>query len=139
MPTESVRVPGSALTYTQNLAVLSVGNTNTDGTTGTYVTLRTAGTYGTVIESVEVFAPGTVTNGKIRFFVTDGTTTIAIYEIVVPATTPSATVSGFRQTWFPGGAGGSLPIGMRLLPGWVLKAAPTNSESFNLTVKGWDY
>jgi hypothetical protein len=126
---KNVFVPPSP---TVALNQLSVANANTDGTTGTYVTLKTAAANGSAVYSVDIFALSTTTAGKIRFFLSDGTNTRLVDEVLVTAIAPSNTTIAFKTTWTP-------PSGVVAVPtGWVLKASTINGETFNLVVKGSD-
>jgi hypothetical protein len=107
-------------------AAVSAANTNRDGT-GTLVDLVTGAANGSPILGVAVRAAGTVTDGVIRLFYYNGTTNFLIEEILVTATTPSATVEVFSTTWEP-----SHPL--TIASGHKLKASTHNAETFNLLV-----
>ena len=89
------------------VAVTATANTNHDGATGTYTTLYTgSGSYAGRIDAIQIAASaanGVTTAGKIRFFLStdSGTNKRKIGELTVTAATPSATVSGFIDTWYP--------------------------------------
>jgi hypothetical protein len=87
-------------------AIAATANTNHDGT-GTLSTLFT-GINGVPqrIDAIGInaaAATGVTTQGKIRFFIsTDGgTTKRKLGELNVPPLTPSASVSGFSDVWYP--------------------------------------
>jgi hypothetical protein len=112
---------------------VSVANTNRDGT-GTIVTVFTAGSSGSRIETVEIQATVTTTAGMVRLFVHDGTNARLLREQPIPAVTPSATVPAFQIV---------IPFGdlspLLLANGWSLRAATNNANTFNITVFGGDF
>lgn len=89
-------------------AITPTANTNHDGTTGTYSTVFT-GTNGVPqrIDAIGInasAAAAVTTQGKIRFFITtDGNPANKrkLGELNVPPLTPSASQSGFSDTWYP--------------------------------------
>ena len=116
---------------------LTTANTARDGT-GTIVNIASgpaaaAGVgVGERITKVTVTATGTTTAGVIRFFLSldSGSTNRLILEKLVPAITPSTSVSVFRMEV-------AELVGM-VLPGGgtvVLRAATNNSETFNVVVE----
>jgi hypothetical protein len=114
-----------AATPKSALAQLSAANTNRDGT-GTIVTVLTAGTSGSRIDDIVITATATTTAGMVRLFLHDGTNARLFREVPVTAITPSATVQAFAA---------SLPnLALVLAPGWSLRAATHNAESFNVSV-----
>ena len=104
-------------------AALSTANTNRDGTTGTYVTLLTAGASGSRVDNICLTATSTTTAGMVRLFVG----TALIQEIPVLANVPSASNPTFSTSI-------SFENGLVLGAGVVLKASTEKSETFNLTV-----
>src|SRR3990167_290796 len=90
-------VLSSAISYCQ----VSVANTNRDGATGTYVSLITGGTNGTIVDMIRIVATGSTTAGVVRLFVStdSGTTKRLIAEVLVPALTPGTTVTVFTYDW----------------------------------------
>lgn len=118
---------GTPKTWT---AALSAANTNRDGT-GTIVTVASAGASGTRIDTVRIIGAGTVTAGVVRLFLNDGTNTRLLKEVMVPATTPSATVETFIQDI-------DFSAGLFLPNGWSLRAATHNAEAFNVVARGGD-
>lgn len=116
---------------------LTTANTARDGT-GTIVTIATgpsataAAGVGERITRITVQATGTTTAGVIRFFLSldGGTTNRMILEKLVPAITPSTSVSAFRMEV-------NELVGM-VLPGGgqvVLRASTNASETFNVVVE----
>lgn len=116
---------------------LTTANTARDGT-GTIVTIATgpsasaAAGVGERINRIMVQATGTTTAGVIRFFLSldGGTTNRMILERLVPAITPSTSVSAFRMEV-------NELVGM-MLPGGgqaVLRASTNNTETFNVVVE----
>jgi hypothetical protein len=115
------------------LAALATANTNRDGTTGTYVTVVSAGAApGSRIDSIRIIPSGTVTNGVVRLFLSDGTNTRLFKEVLITATVPSATVEAAPYDL-------SFPDGLTLSNGWSLKASTHNSETFNVIARGGDF
>lgn len=112
------------------MAALSAANTNRDGT-GTIVTVASAGSSGSRIDTVRVIGTAAVTAGVVRLFVHDGTNTRLLKEVMVAATTPSAAVETFTQDI-------DFPSGLFLPSGWSLRAATHNAEAFNVIARGGD-
>ena len=104
---------------------VSVANTNRDGT-GTIATIFTAGSSGSRIDDIYVVAVGTTTANVVRLFVHDGTNARLWREILVPAITPSTTVSVFNAAL--------LSQGLILASGWSLRASTNNAETYNILV-----
>lgn len=108
------------------LAVVSAANTNRDGTTGTYVTVFTAGANGSRIDDIRINAANTVTAGVVRLFIHDGTNGRLFQEVMVTATTPSTTVQTFGTSL--------LNLGIVLPTGYSLRASTHNAETFHILV-----
>jgi hypothetical protein len=106
-------------------AVLSVANTNRDGT-GTIATVITAGSSGSRVDDVYITSYSTTTAGVIRLFLHDGTNARLWQEILVTAVTPSAT----QQVW----SYALLNQALILATGWSLRASTNNAETFNVNV-----
>jgi hypothetical protein len=69
--------------------ITATGNTNVDGTTGTYTTIYTAGANGSKIERIRINSVGTTVADKVRLFIGG-----KLYqEILFAAFTPSNTVT----------------------------------------------
>ena len=123
--------PAFASTLKTANGVLSVANTGRDGT-GTVVTVFSAGTNGSIVESITVQATATTTAGMVRVFVHDGTNFRLYDEIAVTAATPSATVKAFRaQNTYT-----NRPI--KLPNGYSLRFSTEKAEAFNVVVEGGD-
>jgi len=109
-------------------AVLSAANTNRDGT-GTIVTVLAGGTNGTRVDDIRIAATGTTTAGMVRFFLSldGGTTSRFLFEVPVPAITPSGAVQSFQTTL--------TNLGI-VLPNNTaqLRASTNNAESFHVVV-----
>jgi len=105
------------------LAQATVANTARDGT-GTLATILTAGATGARVDAVIFNAPGTVTAGMLRLFITISANTRLIAEIPVVATTPSSTVMAFTVTYIP-------PVPLVLAAGALFKFSTNNAETFN--------
>lgn len=107
-------------------ALVSAANTARDGT-GTLVTVFTAGaSQGSRVDDITVTATGTTTAGMVRLFLHDGTNARLWREVAVAAVTPSATVKAFTESLNN--------LALLLQPGWSLRAATHNAESFNVVV-----
>lgn len=104
---------------------VSTANTNRDGT-GTIATIFTAGSSGSRIDDIYIVATGTTTANVVRLFVHDGTNARLWREILVPAITPSTTVSVFNAAL--------LSQGLILASGWSLRASTNNAETYNILV-----
>jgi hypothetical protein len=116
-------------------AIAATANTNHDGS-GTLSTLFT-GTNGLTqrIDAIAVnasAAAAVTTQGKIRFFIStdSGTTKRKLGELNVPPLTPTATVSGFADVWYP-----PRPL---VAPdaNTIVYAATNNAEAFAAQVYG---
>lgn len=105
------------------LAQATVANTARDGT-GTLATIHTAGNTGARVDAIVFVAPGTVTTGMLRLFITIGANTRLFDEIPVTATTPSATTPAWRVQYIP-----QVPLVLQALA--VLSFATNNAETFN--------
>lgn len=112
-----------ATTKNGTLAQATVANTGRDGT-GTLATILTAGVTGSRVDAIVFNAPGTVTAGMLRLFITIGADTRLLDEISVVATTPSATVMSWRLNYIP-----TVPIVLEAAA--VLKFSTNNAETFN--------
>lgn len=115
------------------MGILATANTNRDGVTGTYATVASAGTgLGSRIDSIRVIPTGTVTAGVVRLFLSDGTNVRLLKEVMITATTPSATVEAAPYDL-------PFPDGLAMPNGWSLKASTHNSETFNVIARGGDF
>lgn len=128
--------------YTANTSAssISVANSNLDGTTGTVVTVYTAGssaTYkGSKIKSIIIKGiTSSTSDGMIRLFIqnTGSTVTRLFMEIPVPIVTPTATARSFaHQIDFP-------DDGFNLQAGYKILATTQNANTFAITVEGMDW
>jgi hypothetical protein len=118
--------------YTANtgMAVVSTANSNLDGTTGTYVDVITGASGGTLIKTITIKAQGNTTDGMVRLFVYNGTSTKILTEVSVPAITKSATDPTFEAV---------LHLDYMLKSGGKIKASTQNGESFNIFAEGLDW
>lgn len=111
-------------------AIMSVANTNLDGTTGTYVTVTgTIPAEGTFVRHIIVVAAGNTTAGRIAFFVTRSGVVTGIGTQLVYARTPSATIEPFQV---------KIPFFDYLGPNDSIKGATYNAETFHVTLTGGD-
>jgi len=107
-------------------AQVTTANTNRNGT-GTIATVFTGASSGSRIDDIYIVATGTTTAGVVRLFLNDGTNTWLWQEILVPAVTPSTTVSVFSAAL----------IEQALIlqnASWSLRASTNNAETFNIQV-----
>lgn len=128
----------SLRTANTGLAVISVANSNLDGTSGIVTTVFTAGLSGAVIKSVTIKAQAPVTTGMVRLFVKNVTT--ALYkEVTIPVTpslvstpTPTPVLPLFETT---------LIGDLELQSGCSLLATTQVGDAFSIVVEGynWDY
>lgn len=103
---------------------LSTANTNLDGT-GTLATAFTAGVNGSIVDAIFLKATAATTDNLIRIFMTDGTNTNVMTEVIVQATTPSTT-SPVVQTFET-----IIDLmGITLPSGWSLKVSTNNAETY---------
>ena len=114
-----------ASTVNSAAALISAANTARDGT-GTMVTVLTAGASGTRIDDIAINAIGTVTAGQVRLFLHNGTSAFLWKEIMVGATTPSASQAVWSSNLYA--------CGLIIKTGWSLRAATNNAESFHVIV-----
>jgi hypothetical protein len=120
---------------------ISTANTARDGT-GAMGTVFTAGAAGSVITSILLQSAGpsgvAITAGMIRLFIDNGAGVIHLFkEIPVQAGTPSASVAGFSEMLTPGNQ--LPPGGLRLQPGFILKASTHISEIFHVVADYGDF
>ncbi len=118
--------------YTSNLGMvtISTANSNLDGSTGTYYDVITAAANGTLIITVTVKAQVSTTQGMVRLFAYNGSTTKLIAEIEVPAITKSSTYPAFETT---------VVLNYDLVASGKLKASTQNGETFNVIAEGLDW
>lgn len=105
------------------LTQASTANTARDGT-GALATIHTAPSSGSRIDAIVFNAPGTVTAGMLRLFITIGANTRLIDEIAVVATTPSSTVKAWKVVYVP-------QVPLVLESAALLKFSTNNAETFN--------
>ena len=110
-------VPATALVQ------IATANTARDGT-GTLGTLITGATNGTRVDDIEITAAGTTTAGVVRMFMSDGTNIRLEREFLIPAVTPSTTVSVYNLQL--------KNQAIILKSGWSLMFGTNNAETFNV-------
>ena len=116
-----------ASTVRAAVAQVTTANATKDGTTGSVITVFTAGaTLGSRIDDIYIAAIVTTTAGMIRLYISDGTTTRMYLEIPVAAVTVSATVAGWTTVL--------LNQAIILPAGYTLKATTEKSEAINIVV-----
>lgn len=121
-----------AITPKAGAVLVATANTNRDGTTGTYTTVFTAGSSGSLIERILISAIQTTTAGMLRLWRHNGTACFLEKEIPVSAVTVGASTPGFAAEYVPG-----RPI--KLPSGWALKASTHNAESFHVNCDAADF
>lgn len=81
---------------------VTAANTNTDGTTGAYVTLYTAPASGAQVDKIVLKATGVTTAGMVRLFITAGGSTRLVEEIAVTAQpSPGASTKTYSAEFRP--------------------------------------
>lgn len=75
-----------------SVQLTATGNTNVDGTTGTYTTVLTAGANGSKIERIRIVSVGTTVADKVRLFIGGK----LFKEVLFAAATPSNTVTNLE-------------------------------------------
>jgi hypothetical protein len=115
---------------------LSAANTNLDGTGSNIVTVFTAGSNGSRIESITVRNTATVAAGMVRLFINDGTNNDLWREIPIVANAPSGTVAS--QQYVIDCTDNSPENYLALPSGHSLRAATHNAENFRVLVQGGD-
>ena len=95
--------------------------------------LVSAGANGSLVSSVTAIATGTTTEGAIRLFHSDGTTTRLLKELPVAAVTPSATVPAWAgEIDLRDAHGDPFPLPAN----HSLKVATERGETFNVFARG---
>lgn len=116
--------------YTANTGMvkMTVGNSNLDGTTGTYYDVITGASNGTLIKKVYIKAYGATAQGMVRLFVYSGSGNARLLkEIDVPTLTPTANNPAFETV---------IQLDFKLASGYTLRASTQNSNSFNVMAEG---
>ena len=113
---------------------LSAANTERIYSSGTLVTVVTAGANGSRIEALKATASATTTAGVIRYWITDaaGANPKLFEERLVTAVTPSTTVKVFEDFW-------TLDKPIVLASGQLLRASTHNAETFNINAIAGDF
>ncbi len=114
---------------------VTTANTNTDGSTGTYVSVATGGTNGSRIDWIRIQAIATSTVGSVRLFITDtsGSVTRLFRDVEVTA----VTVAEGTAPWGTDLDYTATPI--ILESGDILKATTYDGEDFNIVCFGGDF
>lgn len=97
LPISSVNIDGTGLMLNERAKftaktvniVISTANSNLDGT-GTITDLVAGAAYGTLVKRIFIKAQGTTTQGMVRIFHYDSSTTRLMMEVEIPAITQSA-------------------------------------------------
>ncbi len=118
-------------TATTGIVQISTGNTNLDGSTGSYSgTIVTGASPGTLIKSITIKATSTTTQGMVRLFITGGGSTQLLQEFEIPAVNPSGEDPSYEA---------HIPMNYVLKSGYTLKASTNNSETFNVFLECLDF
>lgn len=115
-------------------AALSAANTERIYSSGTLVTVVTAGTNGTRIDALKVVANATTTAGVVRYWITDaaGANPKLFSERLVLAVTPSTTVKVWDDFYL-------LDSPITLASGQLLRASTHNAETFSVFAVAGDF
>jgi hypothetical protein len=116
--------------------IVSTANTSPDGSSGTTVSIFTAGASGSRLDSVQIkgIAANAATQeaNNIRLFLNDGTTNHPIREILVSSFTLTVGTTGNFEV--------TVPLGIPLPNGWSLKASMNSAGAgFHVTAYGGDF
>lgn len=109
------------------VAVISTANSNLDGS-GAVVDLIMSGGNGLLVNRITIKAQGTTTQGMVRFFYYNNSTTLLIYEVEIPAITQSATTQTLIKTI-------DFPIYLKS-SNYKLKVSTEKAETFIITAEG---
>lgn len=101
--------------------VLSTGNTDIDGSTGTVYDVVTGGLNGTFVSTFFVKAQGTTTSGMIRMFWYNNIDNRLLEEVIVTAITPGAGV----ETWE-----GTIAFNSTVPKDYIIRFSTHNTETF---------
>jgi hypothetical protein len=130
--------PGFAATPRAAVGAVSAANTARDGT-GTIVTVFTAGSSGSLVETIVAKATGDPADSIVNIFLHDGTTAFLVhaFDLGDPAAA-STTVDSFRGVI---DCTAETPGGWRLPTGWSVRASITVAPTagvVNVLVLGGD-
>lgn len=134
--------PQFAVTPKTSIASIGTANTALDGS-GTMVIAATGGTNGTRIDNIMIRATNNTGAGLINFFISDTTganTTInthLVYSVPVTSIITSATTAAFSA--YLSSVINTDVMPMFLPSGYTLRVAPTQSNTFRVTVVGSDF
>lgn len=89
--------------YTANTGTVknSAANPNRDGT-GTLTTVISGASAGTYVKTINITAEDATSQGMLRFFIDNGSSTLLFKEVSIPAHTPSSLVATFHVKLFGG-------------------------------------
>lgn len=142
MPISPVNINGTGFmigerakyTAVTGQVTISTANSNLDGT-GTLGTVITAPKgaldEGLLIKTITIKSQVNTTQGMVRIFIYNGTTTLLL-EVEVPAVTKSATANSFVKV---------INLNYYLEAGSVIKASTEQAETFSVIAEGlnWEY
>jgi len=117
------------------LVTINTANPNIDGTgtLGTLLNSISSGAgpnIGTVVTRITIKAEQTTTQGMVRLYISDGTTTYLWGEVMIPAVTQSGVIQTFAKNF---------PANLMLNPDYVMYASTENAETFNLVAIAQDF
>ncbi|MGE0568124.1 MAG: hypothetical protein AB7O73_09260 [Bacteroidia bacterium] len=118
--------------YTANmgLATMTTGNSNLDGSTGTYYSVLTGSTNGTLIKTLIIKAQQTTSLGMIRVFAQkSGLSSNLLAEYFVPDVVQSGIEIAYQNV---------IPLNYTLENGETLYMSTENSETFNVIAEAFD-
>ena len=109
------------------ISIMTVANTNLDGTTGTYYDSITGADSGTLVTRVIIKAQGNTTRGIVRMFFKAGASVWLMREIIVPAITQASTSETFIAV---------IEEPFYLMTNYLLRFSTHNADTFIVTAEG---
>ncbi len=117
--------------YTANnvISIMTTGNSNLDGTTGTYYDNITGTSNGTLVKRIIIKAQGNTSQGMVRMFFKAGGSVWLMREIEVPAITQAAVTPTFIAI---------IDEPFYLKASYLLRFSTENSNTIIVTTEGVD-
>ncbi len=134
--------------YKTGNAAIGTGNTSETSAATGGVTLYTPvtaanGGVNAKITSVRVQATNTTTAGRIKFWRYDGATYFRLFDLVVTAVVPSASLPSWSSALLSGSGAnpltGDIACDITIKLGETLMVSTYNSETFNVTCEAIEY
>ncbi len=117
--------------YTANTGIVLISTANGElNGSGTLGTVLTAANNGTLIKTISINSISDTTEGMVRLFVYDSTSTKLIEEFQIPPSKKSGTYPSYKVSY---------DVNYNLKSGYVLKASTQNAESFIVIAEGLDW